>query len=72
MSTDGRELLCRFNPPTGHPIISVVGEPPAPQFLGTISVWPQVQADHWCGHHKREVIQQAHEIPKQLQTFGVS
>jgi hypothetical protein len=69
---DGQpELVCRFNPPVPHPIFAQNGEGGV-NYVGTMSIWPEVQAIHWCSHHKKQLIEPARDLPKQLQSFGVS
>lgn len=55
------QLVCRRNPPVGHPIIlyveqksNVTAQPMTalvPQVQGTMSVFPTVEPDWWCGAH---------------------
>jgi hypothetical protein len=71
---ESNELFCRFNPPETHPLIVATtgddGKITGAQVPLRLSVWPNVQAGQWCGQHKKQLIQHAREVPKQLQTFG--
>lgn len=69
-----RQLICRYEPPVGHPVVTIMpsedGKSVTPQLLGTITVWPEVEVQTWCGRHSINRIEQVREVPKQMQTFG--
>lgn len=74
-----KQMVCRYQPPVGHPVVAIVpgAVPPGasepllePRFLGTITVWPEVAPNLWCGRHSISRIEQVRDIPKQMQTFG--
>lgn len=75
--SEGLDLFCRFAPPSGHPIAVVkqneAGEVVGANVVTCVSVWPTVKPDQWCGHHKKQLIEHAHDLPArgpQMQIFG--
>jgi len=49
-----RPPVCRRRPPQVSPIYiivppNIVGQAPVPRILATVSLWPEMQPDGWCG-----------------------
>ena len=52
--TQHKEHACRFNPPSGTPIMGMSDKGPFLQ--GKLSLFPRVEPDWTCGQFKRGVI----------------
>ncbi len=51
MFKSDKEMVCRHEPPSGHPIIAQT--PTGPQMVGKVGMQPPVQEGGWCGKYQR-------------------